>query len=234
MELLAAAQVGDLIKIIYMVGEPKYNGKVGCVTLIDDAGQIHGTWGGCAICTDEDRYMVISRPGSGDFLLWKTPDLFSEQEKDQITRRFLDEAFEDPKEGISWYTDMIMHPEKRESWLQNYCHLVFEKDFDWNGEWTKAPWSHSQLEIDGWAIGIGQTLFPMKKSYVSSLRKGILECHEMSTVIYEDSKGDFWVKTIAADKIYKFRIRVGATSAPLHYCHEVIGWDGHLPHKDKK
>ena len=30
-------------------GEPQYTNREGVVTHIDDAGQIHGTWGGCAV-----------------------------------------------------------------------------------------------------------------------------------------------------------------------------------------
>ena len=43
------AKKGDTIRIIEMVGEPRYSGKIGTVEHIDDIGQIHGTWGGCAI-----------------------------------------------------------------------------------------------------------------------------------------------------------------------------------------
>ena len=41
--------IGDRIKIIHMDGKPQYTNREGVVTHIDDAGQIHGTWGGCAI-----------------------------------------------------------------------------------------------------------------------------------------------------------------------------------------
>lgn len=50
---------GDKIRIIYMDGEPQYTGKEGIVTHIDDAGQIHGTWGGCALIPEVDQYEVI-------------------------------------------------------------------------------------------------------------------------------------------------------------------------------
>ena len=32
------------IRIIFMSGEPQYNGKEGVVEYVDDAGQLHGTW----------------------------------------------------------------------------------------------------------------------------------------------------------------------------------------------
>lgn len=52
-------QVGDLIKIIDMHDEPQYQGKTGTITHIDDAGQLHGTWGGCAIIPEADEFEII-------------------------------------------------------------------------------------------------------------------------------------------------------------------------------
>ena len=52
-------KVGDRIKIITMEGEPQYAGKVGVITHIDDANQIHGTWGGCALIPGIDNFVVI-------------------------------------------------------------------------------------------------------------------------------------------------------------------------------
>ncbi len=52
-------QVGDTIRIIDMAGEPQYAGRIGKVTHIDDLGQIHGTWGGCAIIKEEDLYETL-------------------------------------------------------------------------------------------------------------------------------------------------------------------------------
>ncbi len=42
-------KVGDKIRIINMSGEPQYTGREGIVEFIDGIGQIHGTWGGCAL-----------------------------------------------------------------------------------------------------------------------------------------------------------------------------------------
>ena len=42
-----------------MDGEPQYTNREGVVTHIDDAGQIHGTWGGGAIIPEVDDYMII-------------------------------------------------------------------------------------------------------------------------------------------------------------------------------
>lgn len=51
--------IGKTVRIIDMEGEPQYSGKVGVVKLVDDMGQLHGSWGGCAIIPDTDDYEVI-------------------------------------------------------------------------------------------------------------------------------------------------------------------------------
>ena len=51
--------IGKKIRIIEMTGEPQYTGKEGIVERIDDIGQIHGTWGGCAIIPEYDKFEVI-------------------------------------------------------------------------------------------------------------------------------------------------------------------------------
>lgn len=56
---MGKAKVGDNIKIIKMLGEPSYDGRVGIVELIDGVGQLHGSWGGLAVQEDNDQYMVI-------------------------------------------------------------------------------------------------------------------------------------------------------------------------------
>ena len=53
------AEVNDEILIIEMADEPQYTGRVGIITYIDDAGQIHGTWGGCALIPGIDTFKVI-------------------------------------------------------------------------------------------------------------------------------------------------------------------------------
>ena len=54
-------KVGDKIRIIYMEGEPQYSEKEGVVRTIDDMGQIHGSWGGCAVIPGVDEFEVIER-----------------------------------------------------------------------------------------------------------------------------------------------------------------------------
>lgn len=52
-------KVGDKIKIIEMKDEPQYEGKIGIVLIIDDIGQIHGTWGGCALIPEVDKFEIV-------------------------------------------------------------------------------------------------------------------------------------------------------------------------------
>ena len=52
-------KVGDKIKIINMDGEPDYSEKEGIITHIDDIGQLHGTWGGCAVIPEVDEFITI-------------------------------------------------------------------------------------------------------------------------------------------------------------------------------
>ncbi len=58
---MSNVQVGDTLRIIEMKGEPHYTGKEGVVKFIDDIGQLHGTWGGCAIISEEDRFEIIRK-----------------------------------------------------------------------------------------------------------------------------------------------------------------------------
>lgn len=52
-------KVGDIIKIVEMLGEPRYTGKTGVVEHIDSLGQLHGSWGGLAVQPENDRFEVI-------------------------------------------------------------------------------------------------------------------------------------------------------------------------------
>ena len=54
-------KVGDHIKILNMEGEPQYADREGVVTHIDDTGQTHGTWGGCAVIPEIDTYIIVKR-----------------------------------------------------------------------------------------------------------------------------------------------------------------------------
>lgn len=53
-------KVGQKIRIISM-DDPfiDYAGRTGTITHIDDLGQLHGTWGGCAVIPGVDKFEVI-------------------------------------------------------------------------------------------------------------------------------------------------------------------------------
>ena len=52
-------KIGDKIKIINMVDEPQYESKEGVIEYIDSIGQLHGSWGGCAIIPGIDEFIII-------------------------------------------------------------------------------------------------------------------------------------------------------------------------------
>lgn len=60
-EELRKTLVGATIRIVAMEGEPRYTDRVGVVESVDDIGQIHGTWGGCAIIPQTDDYVALKK-----------------------------------------------------------------------------------------------------------------------------------------------------------------------------
>ena len=58
-DIRAEFKKGDKIKIVSMDDEPDYAGREGTVTTVDDRGQIHGTWGSCAIIPEIDEFYKI-------------------------------------------------------------------------------------------------------------------------------------------------------------------------------
>lgn len=47
------------IIITEMLGEDDYNGRTGRVTHVDDALQLHGTWGSLAVILDSDKVEIL-------------------------------------------------------------------------------------------------------------------------------------------------------------------------------
>lgn len=54
-------EIGDVIRIDYMEGESDYCGRTGTVEFIDDIGQIHGTWSGCALIPELDSFTILEK-----------------------------------------------------------------------------------------------------------------------------------------------------------------------------
>lgn len=53
-------EVGMKVFIIHIVDDAEdYFGRVGFITHIDDIGQLHGTWGGLALVSDLDNFIVV-------------------------------------------------------------------------------------------------------------------------------------------------------------------------------
>ena len=53
------AEPKDIIKIISIFGDSRYDNRVGVVKWIDDMGQLHGTWGVCPIIPEVDMFEII-------------------------------------------------------------------------------------------------------------------------------------------------------------------------------
>jgi hypothetical protein len=51
--------LGRKIMIVSMLGEPQYSGRAGMVELVDDSGQLHGSWGGLALQPENDKFVII-------------------------------------------------------------------------------------------------------------------------------------------------------------------------------
>ena len=54
-------EVGDDIIIIKLAEEKSnnYSLRRGTIEFIDDAGQLHGTWGGLAVIPEEDTFVIV-------------------------------------------------------------------------------------------------------------------------------------------------------------------------------
>lgn len=85
-------EIGDFVSIFEMVGEPQYTGATGVITHIDDAGQIHGTWGGCALIPEKDNFSVLHSNNKGE----NTMKITITQE---ITSKTKDEFYAQLKDG---------------------------------------------------------------------------------------------------------------------------------------
>ena len=76
------------IRIDHMEGEPHYDGRQGIVESIDDAGQLHGSWGGLAVLS-ADQFTVIGEKFKLFDDVEKNKDFF-EKGKDEFLTTYKD------------------------------------------------------------------------------------------------------------------------------------------------
>jgi len=87
---------GDKIRIINMLDEPQYKGKEGIVEFVDDIGQIHGTWGGCAIIPENDEFEIISHASEQRKTLYRKCD------QTQTSKLGIDKLIEYYLNSLKW------------------------------------------------------------------------------------------------------------------------------------
>lgn len=85
--------VGRYARIISMEGEPQYEGRIGKVIFVDDIGQIHGTWGGCAIIPETDRYELLPEERN---------DVFELSEKTKTSVEGINMLIEYYRKSLGW------------------------------------------------------------------------------------------------------------------------------------
>lgn len=54
-------EVGDKIRILYVEGEPQYEGIEGVVELIDHMGLIYGSFGNFALIPEIDLFTIVEK-----------------------------------------------------------------------------------------------------------------------------------------------------------------------------
>ena len=124
--------VGKEVFIREMKGEPQYTGKTGVVTYVDDAGQIHGTWGGCALTVEDDYDFVEKKVDeehyhddcvdvrtSSEFCL----TVFTNSDGKTVVVNFDDNLFS-PSDLVAAYGKSLeglgLEPEEREDYISKY------------------------------------------------------------------------------------------------------------------
>lgn len=60
LESLRTSYVGKTIEINHLEGENcDYDGRKGVVKMVDDIGQLHGSWGGIAVNPETDTISIV-------------------------------------------------------------------------------------------------------------------------------------------------------------------------------
>ena len=125
--------VGKEVFIREMKGEPQYAGKTGVVTFVDDAGQIHGTWGGCALTIEDDYDFIEPKKVDEDHYNDGSVDVrvisefcltvFTNTDGKTVVVNFDDNLFS-PSELVAAYKESLEaldpEPEEKESLIGKY------------------------------------------------------------------------------------------------------------------
>lgn len=115
---LENAYKGKQLKIIDMKDTPSYNGKVGTCTNVDDIGQLHGTWGGCAIIPEEDKFEVVA----------ESEDL----EETRKARKWTEADFKTPAGKLAKkIIDLLI---KQEMWIDTFIYIDGKRIGCYDGE----------------------------------------------------------------------------------------------------
>ena len=136
--------IGKTIRIDDMDGEPRYTGKKGVVELVDDEGQLHGTWGGLAVLPGVDQYTVIEDekvPISLDNEGW-TPEMVIENFKNLLKEEDIKKSSTTPIESVEIKTYI-----EDEVLAYFEYHVVFE-DSDFSDQYVRGEYN---TETGEWA-----------------------------------------------------------------------------------
>lgn len=113
--------LGKNIEIVDMQGEPHYAGKRGVVDYVDSIGQLHGTWGGCALIPDVDDFKVVDakktlEESKAEDAQYGNKDLFGDiiPTKRKYTKRPKPEPEVDQYGGRTLFDDVEPEEEKED------------------------------------------------------------------------------------------------------------------------
>lgn len=124
MKEAAGHKVGDTVKIIMMAGEPKYTGKIGKITKIDDAGQLHGTWGGLALIPGEDQFEILDVVNEKKMEEEHAEEVREVKHGKKHMREYVNEAVED------WGTEIVTFEQAKEHCKDMKWDITDEKLFN--------------------------------------------------------------------------------------------------------
>lgn len=124
--------LGKTVEIFDMEGEPQYAGKRGVVDYVDSIGQLHGTWGGCALIPGVDDFKIVDadlKESKAEDAQYGNKDLFGDvvYTKRKYTKRPKPEPEVDQYGGRTLFDDVEPEEEKKEESKLNKVNRLDEK-----------------------------------------------------------------------------------------------------------